>query len=72
MKQKLYVRGMDGCRVQMDNMNMQQKPRKKILEPAAARPTISLRDVTVVTGGDGSFSGWGPKVSNGNLLKNWN
>jgi hypothetical protein len=39
---------------------------------AQARPTISIAQV-ITTGPDtSSFSGWGPKVTPGNLLKNWN
>jgi hypothetical protein len=41
-------------------------------EEPQARPTISLARV-MTTGPDTSaFSGWGPKVSAGNFLKNWN
>jgi hypothetical protein len=37
-----------------------------------ARPTISIAQV-ITTGPDtAAFSGWGPKVTAGNLLKNWN
>jgi hypothetical protein len=48
------------------------KQQAKTQEQSQARPTISLARV-MTTGPDTSaFSGWGPKVSVGNLLKNWN
>jgi hypothetical protein len=48
------------------------KQQAKLQEEPQARPTISLARV-VTTGPDTTaFAGWGPKVSAGNLLKNWN
>jgi hypothetical protein len=49
-----------------------KQPAKIQVEESQARPTISLARV-MTTGPDTSaFSGWGPKVSAGNILKNWN
>ncbi|HET9096546.1 MAG TPA: hypothetical protein VFN37_07785 [Candidatus Baltobacteraceae bacterium] len=54
-------------------MKTAAKQQAKIqVEESQARPTISLARV-MTTGPDTSaFSGWGPKVSAGNILKNWN
>jgi hypothetical protein len=48
------------------------KQQAKLQENPQARPTISLARVITVGPDTSAFGGWGPKVSSGNLLKNWN
>jgi hypothetical protein len=48
------------------------KQQAKTQEKPQARPTISLARVITVGADTSTFGGWGPKVSAGNLLKNWN
>jgi hypothetical protein len=48
------------------------KQQAKIQEEPQARPTISLSRVITTAADTSTFSGWGPKVNAGNLLKNWN
>jgi hypothetical protein len=48
------------------------KQQAKIQEQPQARPTISLARVITTAPDTSAFGGWGPKVSAGNLLKNWN
>lgn len=48
------------------------KQQAKLQEKPQARPTISLTRVMTVGPDTSAFGGWGPKVSAGNLLKNWN
>jgi hypothetical protein len=53
------------------NTAAKQQQKNKV-EQSQARPTISLARV-ITTGPDtASFSGWGPKVIAGNILKTWN
>lgn len=42
------------------------------VEESQARPTISLERVMTTGPDTAAFSGWGPKVIAGNILKNWN
>jgi len=42
------------------------------VEESQARPTISLARVLTTGPDTAAFSGWGPKVSAGNMLKHWN
>jgi hypothetical protein len=48
------------------------KQQAKIQEEQQARPTISLARVITTAADTSTFSGWGPKVNAGNILKNWN
>jgi hypothetical protein len=48
-----------------------QQPKIQVQE-SQARPTISLASVMTTGPDTASFGGWGPKVSAGNFLKNWN
>ena len=48
------------------------KQQAKVQEEPQARPTISLARVITTATDTSTFGGWGPKVSAGNLLKNWN
>jgi hypothetical protein len=49
------------------------KQQKKIqVQESQARPTISLARVITTVPDTAAFSGWGPKVSAGNILKTWN
>jgi hypothetical protein len=48
-----------------------QQEKNKVQE-SQARPTISLARVITTVPDTTAFSGWGPKVSAGNILKTWN
>jgi hypothetical protein len=54
-------------------VNTAAKQQQKIqVEESQARPTISLARVITTAPDTAAFSGWGPKVSAGNILKTWN
>lgn len=48
----------------------QQEDRQQ--QEPQARPTISLARIMTAGPDTAAFSGWGPKVIAGNMLKNWN
>ncbi|HEY9179643.1 MAG TPA: hypothetical protein VIO32_02925 [Candidatus Baltobacteraceae bacterium] len=53
-------------------MKTAAKQQAQLQEKPQARPTISLTRVVSVGPDTSAFSGWGPKVTAGNILKNWN